>query len=296
MRPLLRTLQTQRRTAPGATASHLADLGSTGLLSRTSSMSGDCGSPGSLSQATRRLPRSRWRGRRAVRLCSRRAGRTDRPPNTIFSASPPSSPRMSSKSGCRLPYTTQPHRTPTGLGVRDRSSSMDGLHGSHAEFPDMHGDSLWNQGDPENTDRRECARSPRPHVSLSVMARPGATHRTTAPSCTPATRDRACRPTARFTGVRPPAGTPACSMIPGWRPPPGPGAPGVRRHPGGSPAIPEPGPRARRHPGIQAGLPFTPRAVTLDQLHRKGDGPRAAGTTDGDASAPRQSRKTLLAA
>ena len=81
-------------------------------------------------------------------------------------------------------------------------------------------------------------------------------------------------------------------MIPGWRPPPGPGSPGVRRHPAGSPAIPEPGPRARRHPGVPAGLPFTPCAVTLDQLHRQGDGPRAAGTTDGDASAPRQSRKT----
>ena len=37
-----------------------------------------------------------------------------------------------------------------------------------------------------------CAFS-RPQVSLSVMARPGATHRTTAPSCTPATRDRAGR-------------------------------------------------------------------------------------------------------
>ena len=70
-------------------------------------------------------------------------------------------------------------------------------------------------------------------------------------------------------------------MIPGWRPPPGPGSPGVRRHPAGSPAIPEPGPRARRHPGVPAGLPFTPCAVTLDQLHRQGDGPRAAGTTDG---------------
>jgi hypothetical protein len=54
------------------------------------------------------------------------------------------------------------------------------------------------------------------------------------------------------------AGTPAYSMIPGWRPPPGPGSPGVRRHPAGSPAIPEPGPRARRHPGVPAGLPFTP--------------------------------------
>jgi hypothetical protein len=102
--------------------------------------------------------------------------------------------------------------------------------------------------------------------------------------------------TATFTGVRPPAGTPACPMIPGWRPPPGPGSPGVRRHPAGSPAIPEPGPRARRHPGAPAGPPFTPCAVTLDQLHRQEDGPRAAGTTDGDASAPQQSRKTLSAA
>jgi hypothetical protein len=98
--------------------------------------------------------------------------------------------------------------------------------------------------------------------------------------------------TATFTGARPPAGTPAYSMIPGWRPPPGPGSPGVRRHPADSRAIPEPGPRARRHPGVPAGLPFTPCAVTLDQLHRQGDGPGAAGTTDGDASAPRQSRKT----
>jgi hypothetical protein len=48
---------------------------------------------------------------------------------------------------------------------------------------------------------------------------------------------------------------------------------GDRRHPAGSPAIPEPGPRARRHPGAPAGLPFTPCAVTLDQLHRQGDGP-----------------------
>ena len=101
---------------------------------------------------------------------------------------------------------------------------------------------------------------------------------------------------ATFTGARPPAGTPACSMIPAWRPPPGPGSSGVRRHPPGSPAIPDPGPRARRHPGVPAGLPFTPCAVTLDQLHRQGDAPRAAGTTNEDASAPRQSRKTLLAA
>ena len=32
-----------------------------------------------------------------------------------------------------------------------------------------------------------------------------------------------------------PAGTPAYSMIPGWRPPPGPGSPGVRRHPAEDP-------------------------------------------------------------
>ena len=62
-------------------------------------------------------------------------------------------------------------------------------------------------------------------------------------------------------------------MIPGWCPPPGPGSPGDRRHPAASPAIPEPGPRARRHPGVPAGLPFTPCAVTPDQLHRQEDGP-----------------------
>src|SRR5712671_980956 len=128
------------------------------------------------------------------------------------------------------------------------------------------------------------------------MARPGATHRAAAPSCTPATGTAPAGSTATFTGARPPAGTPAYPMIPGWRPPPGPGSPGDRRHPAGSPAIPEPGPRARRHPGVPAGLPFTPCAVTLDQLHRQGDGLRVAGTTDGDASAPRQSRKTLSAA
>jgi hypothetical protein len=68
---------------------------------------------------------------------------------------------------------------------------------------------------------------------------------------------------------------------PGLASPPGPGSPGARRPPAGSPAIPEPGPRGRRHPGIPAGLPFTPRAMYLDQLHRQEDGPRAAGTTDG---------------
>ncbi len=128
------------------------------------------------------------------------------------------------------------------------------------------------------------------------MARPGATHRAAAPSRTPATRDR----TGRLH--RDVHGRPAACRNPGLLDDSGlasasrPRIAGVRRHPAGSPAIPEPGPRARRHPGVPAGLPFTPCAVTLDQLHRQGDGPRAAGTTDGDASAPRQSRKTLSAA
>jgi hypothetical protein len=98
---------------------------------------------------------------------------------------------------------------------------------------------------------------PRPGVS-PYSERPGATHRAAAP---PAPRRPGTAPAgsaATFTGVRPPAGTPACSTIPGWRPPPGPESPGVRRHPAGSPAILEPGPRARRHPGIPAGLPFIP--------------------------------------
>jgi hypothetical protein len=69
------------------------------------------------------------------------------------------------------------------------------------------------------------------------MARPGATHRAAAPSCTP-------------------------------------GDPGLLDDSGA-------GPRARRHPGVPARLPFTLCAVTLDRLHRQGDGPRAAGTTDG---------------
>ena len=99
--------------------------------------------------------------------------------------------------------------------------------------------------------RRECARSPRPHVSLSVTAGGVRTHRAagTAPAGS----------TATFTGVRPPAGTPAYPMIPGWRPPPGPGSPGVRRHPAGSPAIPgtrSPSPAASGRP--PAGPPFTP--------------------------------------
>jgi hypothetical protein len=157
--------------------------------------------------------------------------------------------------------------------------------------PDFTRDRLWRSDQPvrhngrhplgetsHGPDRRECARSPRPHVSLSVMAGPVATHRAAAPSCTPATWDRT---DWLHRDVRRRPEPPAYSMIPSWRPPPGPGSSGVRRHPAGSPAIPEPGPRARRHTGVPAGLPFTPCAVTLDQLHRPGDGLRAAGTTDG---------------
>src|SRR5947208_889710 len=122
------------------------------------------------------------------------------------------------------------------------------------------------------------------------MTRPGATHQPAAHP--PVSRRPGTAPagsTATFTGVRPPAGTPAYPMIPGWRPPPGPGSPGTAGTRQAAPAIPEPAPRARRHPGVPAGPPFTPCAVTPDQLHRQEDGPRAAGTTDGDASAPRQS-------
>ena len=113
------------------------------------------------------------------------------------------------------------------------------------------------------------------------MARPGATHRTAAPSCTPATRDR----TGRLH--RDVHGRPAAFRNPGLLDDsragvrlPAPGSPGIRRHPAGSPAIPEPGPRARRHPGVPAGLPFTPCAVTLDQFHRQGER-SACGRYDG---------------
>ena len=136
------------------------------------------------------------------------------------------------------------------------------------DLPDLHAGVGHTGRQGPAPDRRECARSPRPHVSLSVTAGKVRTHRAagTAPAGS----------TATFTGVRPPTGTPAFRA--GVRLP-APGSPGVRMHPAGSP-----GPRS------------PPCAVTLDQLHRQGDGPRAAGTTDGDASAPRQSRKTLSAA
>jgi hypothetical protein len=94
------------------------------------------------------------------------------------------------------------------------------------------------------------------------MARPGATHRAAAPSCTPATRDR--------TGQlhRDVHGLPAASREPGLLDESG-LAPASRPRtvrgpptPAGSPAILEPGPRARRHPGVPARLPFTLCAVT----------------------------------
>jgi hypothetical protein len=127
------------------------------------------------------------------------------------------------------------------------------------------------------------------------MARPGATHRAAAPSCTrrPGTRagrlhrDVHGRPAAR----RNPGLLDDSGLAPASRPwtARGPQAPAD------SPTIPAPGPRARRHPGVRPGF-RPPCAVTLDQLHHQGDDPHAAGTTDGDASATRQSRKTLSAA
>jgi hypothetical protein len=60
-----------------------------------------------------------------------------------------------------------------------------------------------------------------------------------------------------------------------------------------------PGARILEPGGIRAfrtGSRSTPCAVTLDRLRRQGDGLRAAGTTNADASAPRRSRKTLSAA
>jgi hypothetical protein len=128
------------------------------------------------------------------------------------------------------------------------------------------------------------------------MARPGATHQAAAPSWTPATRDRTGRlhrdvhgrPAAcRDPGLLDDSGLASASRPRIARSPQAPG-----RQPG------HPGARspARRHPGVPAGLPFTSYAVTPDQSHRQGDGPRAAGMTDGDTSAPRQSRKTLSAA
>jgi hypothetical protein len=61
----------------------------------------------------------------------------------------------------------------------------------------------------------------------------------------------------------------------------------------GQPGTWSPSPAASGHPGR---APVHPCAVTPDQFHRQEDGPRAAGTTDGDASAPRRSGKTLSAA
>jgi len=77
-------------------------------------------------------------------------------------------------------------------------------------------------------------------------------------------------------------------MIPGWRPPPGPGSPGVRRHPADSPAIPEPASPSPAASGRPGRAPVHPLRRDPRSAPRHGDGPRAAGTTDGDASAPRQ--------
>ena len=113
------------------------------------------------------------------------------------------------------------------------------------------------------------------------MARPGATHRTTAPSCTPATRDRSGRlrrevhggPAAcRNPGLLDDSGLASASRPWSAR---GPQAPA--RQPG-HPGARSSSPAASGRPGR---APVHPCAVTLDQLHRKGDGPRAAGTTDG---------------
>ena len=139
-------------------------------------------------------------------------------------------------------------------------------------------------------ERRECARSPRPHVSLSVTAGGVRTHRAAGTAPAGLHRDVHGRPAAgRNPGLPDDSGLASASRPRIAR---GPQAPGRAARPS-----PEPGPRARRHPGAPRPGPRSPPcAVTLDQLHRQGDGPRAAGTTDGDASAPRQSRKTPSAA
>jgi hypothetical protein len=81
---------------------------------------------------------------------------------------------------------------------------------------------------------------------------------------------------------------------PGLASDPGPGSPGVSTHPADSPAVPEP---SSSPGGIRVSrpkLPLTPCAVTRDQLHLQGDGPRviflmvvdsAARATDEDANA-----------
>jgi hypothetical protein len=112
----------------------------------------------------------------------------------------------------------------------------------------------------------------------------------------PATRDAAVGSTVTFTGVRPPAGNPGLLDDPGLasasrpRIARGPKAPG--RQPG--------------HPGARSSSPAAsgrPGRAPVHSLRRDprsapppGDGPSAAGTANGDASAPRQSRKTLSVA
>jgi hypothetical protein len=128
------------------------------------------------------------------------------------------------------------------------------------------------------------------------MARLGATHRTTAPSCTPATRDRAGRlhrdvhgrPAAcRNLGLLDDSGVASASRPRVVR---GPQAPG--RQPG-HPGARSSSPAASGRPGW---APVHPLRRDPRSAPPPGGRPRAAGTTDGDASAPRQSRKTLSAA
>ena len=76
---------------------------------------------------------------------------------------------------------------------------------------------------------------------------------------------------------------------------PGPGLPKGLRHSADVPAIPEPVLEPRRRPDVPAGFPpLALCTVTSDQLRRQDDGPRAACTTNEDASAT-AIRKTLSA-
>jgi hypothetical protein len=123
---------------------------------------------------------------------------------------------------------------------------------SCTECPDLLVSSRPGIGAPDDTYRRECARSPRPHVSLSVTAGRVRTHRAAGPHRpAPPRRSRASgrrpepRPTRRFrAGVRLPA-------------PDRPGSACTR--PTARPS-PEPGPRARRHPVAPRPGPRSPPA------------------------------------
>ena len=56
----------------------------------------------------------------------------------------------------------------------------------------------------------------------------------------------------------------------------------LRRPPASACLAARPRPRARRHPGVRP-VSRSPLHMIHDQPHRQGDGPCAAGTTDGDA-------------